>query len=178
MQPPEMTLLTPREELRSELRDRLTECMQIVSGGPWDGRKVVTEEDIEAVLTAPLDPPTVHGAEVRTPARVVVAADCPKCNLPALIKVDVTSELRVDASSSTLRVKGKSKEATHVCGQTVFGGVDGQEGAWDLGDITGAVADAYRAQGHEVTVDEDGNPTIHIDQDTIKSDDEDEDDGA
>jgi hypothetical protein len=173
MPPPDISLLTPREQLRADLRDRLVECMQVVSGGPWDGRRVVAEEDVENILTGQLDPPSGHGAEVRTPARVVVAADCPKCRLPATISLEISSELRVDAASSTLRLKGKSKEATHVCGQTVMDLADGQEAAWDIGEITGAVADAYEAKGHTVTRDEDGNPTIHIDQDSLKDEDAD-----
>lgn len=161
------TLLTPREKLRADIREGLTSVVQVVTGGPWDGRKVVAEEDIEAVLTGPLDPPSGHGAEVRTPGRIVVTADCPKCHLPATIALDVTSELRVDAASSTLRLKGKSKEATHACGQTVMFDGEAQEGAWDLSDITNAVADAYEEKGHKVTRDEDGNPTIEIDQDSL-----------
>lgn len=130
-------VLTPRESVRAHLRDRCKEVLQVVSGGPWDGRHVIAEEDLDAILAEPLPPADDHGADVRTPAEAIVTADCPKCGLPATIRLAIDSELRVNADGSTLRLKGKSKEATHLCGQTAVWESDGQTGTFEIDDIVG-----------------------------------------
>lgn len=130
------TMLSPRHALRAHYRDALGAATQKVHGGPWDGREVVPVEDIEQVLGAPLPPTSDHGAELRTAGIVTVSAECPQCSQVALIALRVATELRVEDDGSTLRLKGKSKAASHTCGQTTLDGVPGQD-SFELEDIVG-----------------------------------------
>lgn len=134
-------LITPRESALRAVRDRLEERKVVIIGGTLDGQVVVNLADVDEAFAEPLPAPTDHSAEVRTPSRVVVSAECPKCGLPATIALDVQAELRVDTSGSTLRLKGKSKEATHTCGQTVLFDPSRQE-SFDLTDIIGLADEA------------------------------------
>lgn len=135
--PPEVKV-APREALRRKYRDELDSLAQDVPGGKLDGVRVVRLDDVEKVLTAPLPPLSLHGAEVTTPGRVDVTAICPQCDEKAEIAVAISTELRVEDDGATLRVKGKSKAASHVCGQESlpFGTVKGQE-SFELEDIVG-----------------------------------------
>jgi hypothetical protein len=130
---------TPREALRDLIRDRLDEKLQDVEGGPWDGVRVITHKDLDAVF-AELELPDVsdHSAEVATPARIVVAAYCPKCQLPTDAAVRLTTTLTVDATGSEVKVKSKTAAVPHACGQTVLSvAADGQQAAFEIGDIVG-----------------------------------------
>lgn len=127
-------LRTPRESLREQLRDDLRTMTEVVRGGPWDGRAVVPVESMEEVLGRPLPPVSENGAEVRTPARVVAYAHCPECGEPSAIGLTVTAELLVDDDGATVRLKGKSKGVSHVCGQKNLGL---GEPAFEIGDVLG-----------------------------------------
>lgn len=129
--------LTPREQLRADLRSELQTAEETVESGPMEGRVIVASDEIERIFSLPLTPYSDHAAEVVTPARVVVAAACPKCGQVAEITLQIGAELRVDATGSTLRLQGKSKAASHVCGQTSLAFGDGQTEAFDIEDIVG-----------------------------------------
>lgn len=133
---PVVDLLTPREGVLRTIRERLDAAMETVKGGTRDGESVVTKDQVAEVLADPLPPASDHGAEAVTPARIVVSAECPKCGLPATIALLVSSELRVDSQGSTLRLKGKSKETSHTCGQTTLFDTSQQQ-SFDLSDIIG-----------------------------------------
>lgn len=111
---------TPTEALHRSLQERLEAAFQTVEGGPWDGIEVITSKDLQDVFEEPLPPASGHGAEVMTPARVVVDAYCPRCSLPSTIALIIEPELRVDHSGATLRLVGRSKPVGHLCGQTAF----------------------------------------------------------
>ncbi len=144
--------VTPREAVRADLRDRFRELtdgfVQRVDvtastseespadGEPlWQNVPVVTVKDLEAAIRATFDvklpPPSERTAEVATPATVFVAADCPRCHLPARIPLTISVELHQDDTGETLHLKGKSKPAIHTCGQMALpqrdAGDDGQE---------------------------------------------------
>ena len=133
--------LTAREQLLRDIRAELKEATEDVKGGTWDGRQVIPAEEAERILALPLAPASEHAAEVITPARIVAAATCPKCNLPAEISLQLGTELRVDSTGSTVRLVGKSKPASHVCGQTVIPFANGQAEAFEIGDIIGDADD-------------------------------------
>jgi hypothetical protein len=130
---------TPTEALHRHLLEQLKAKSQTVEGGPWDGISVITNADLEAVFGEDLPPATGHGAEVMTPARVVVDAYCPRCHQPSTIALLITTELRVDSSGATLRLIGKSKPASHLCGQSALGLNGREDGQEDFGleDIIG-----------------------------------------
>lgn len=129
---------TSRELLRADYREWLKLKAQEIASGPLEGKRVVLWEDVEWVLGRPFPPASEHGAEVTTPARVVVYATCPSCNLTAPVAIEITPELRVDSQSGHLHVKAKAKPASHACGQLVadLRDVDGQ-GDFGLEDIIG-----------------------------------------
>ena len=129
-------LLTPREGALRIVRERLDAQLETVKGGTLDGEEVITKANLAGAFDEPLPPATDHAADVVTPSRIVVSAICPKCSLPATIALLVSSELRVDSTGSTLRLKGKSKETAHTCGQTTMFDPAAQ-GSFDLTDIIG-----------------------------------------
>lgn len=133
-------LMTPREGALRAVRERLDDALETVSGGTLDGESVVRKASFDAAFDEPLPAATDHAADVVTPARIVVSAECPKCGMPATIALLVSSELRVDSTGSTLRLKGKSKETSHTCGQmTTF---DSGQSSFELADIVGDGEDA------------------------------------
>ena len=151
-----------RADLERNLRALTTDARKEVAGGEWDGVPVVTIKDLDeafaAVFDAPLPPPSSLRAEVRTPASVVVSAECPKCHLSAVIPVTIGAVLVVDGDGAELKLKAKAKARTHVCGQLGLDDVAGEQGSFELDDIVGAardaVADAEQADdeaGDEIT---------------------------
>lgn len=128
----------PREALRRHYREEIDKVVETIEGGPWDGRRVVTVERLDEILAAQFPRLALFGTEVATPGRVVVTANCPQCDEHAEITVAVSSELRVEDDGATLRVKGKSKAASHICGQTSLD-YDAKQGeAFELEDIVGS----------------------------------------
>lgn len=127
---------TPRELLRTQLTDNLTQKSQELPSGPLEGEKVVLMSDITWALNEPFPPVSDHGAEVSTPARVVVWANCPRCGQSGALSVEITPELRVDTSGGELHLKAKSKPVSHTCGQMRLAEGNGQ-GSFDLEDIIG-----------------------------------------
>jgi hypothetical protein len=143
--------VTPREAVRTLLRDRLRELTDAAvqrvdlsvstdidtpNDEPlWQNVPVVTVKDLEAAIHATfgeaLPAPSERTAEVATPATIFVAAECPRCHLPGRIPLTVSVELHQDDSSETLHLKGKSKAAIHFCGQMALperqDDADGQE---------------------------------------------------
>lgn len=69
------------------------------------------------VFDEPLPPADESTAEVRTPATVLVWAFCPRCKLPAAIRLHVEPVLMIDSNGSQLKLKASSKATYHVCGQ-------------------------------------------------------------
>ena len=134
-------LLTPREGAMRTVRERLDELLETVKGGTMDGEQVITKASLQAAFDEPLPPATDHAADLVTPSRVVLSAECPKCGLPATIALLVSTELLVDSTGSTIRLKGKSKAASHTCGQTAMFDPTGQV-AFDLTDIIGDEKDS------------------------------------
>lgn len=133
----------PREAVVDLIRKRLTDRLQDVEGGSWDGGRVVTAKDIDEALAEPLPPASLHSAEIRTPGWVTVAAVCPRCGIPNNVGLDLTAEERTDSSGTELHVKGKSKPRTHVCGQTTIEEIAaGDQASFELSDIVGAAQEA------------------------------------
>lgn len=126
----------PREAALDKVRDTIEEKKQTVEGGPLDGTEVVTIEDISEAFRVPLDPPSDYTAEVLTPSVIYVDGVCPNCKEIAALRMDLTTELRIETSGRHLRLKGKSKEVTHYCGQQRLpdGVVEGQT-TFDIADI-------------------------------------------
>jgi hypothetical protein len=60
----------------------------------------------------------VHGADARTPARVVVTAECPNCHETAAVLVNLSAQLTVTEGGATLKVAAATKATSHLCGQT------------------------------------------------------------
>lgn len=110
-----------RDELRKALSEVAKGSLEKVEGGPWDGVPVLTEpkldEAIAAVFDLPVPIPSDQHAEIRTPATVVVAAICPRCDLPTTIIMYVHPQLVVDDDGAEIQVKTKTKARAHVCGQ-------------------------------------------------------------
>ena len=97
---------------------------------------------------------------VRTPAVVLVDAGCPSCEERQPILLTVTAELLVSDDGAELRLKGKSKGVTHVCGQLPLNVTPSEaEGQTSFGEaVLDAMADQVRAgaMGPDWTVSEDG----------------------
>jgi hypothetical protein len=133
-----------RAALRDGLEDKLELLTQKVPSGEWEGVPVVTGKDLVDVIAevfgGEMPPPDGQSAEVRTPATVYVSADCPRCHIPGIIPLTITPELRVEPTSSELRLHAKAKARLHMCGQTVLPvepEVEGQTAAFDIDDIVG-----------------------------------------
>ena len=131
---------------REALTALLTDATRQVPSGEWEGVPVVTAKDaneaLDAVFGQPLPMPSETSAEVHTPAEIFVSAICPKCSLPAVIKLEVGSQLVVENTiSGELKLKAKAKSRTHVCGQLPLPDkaeeLEGQS-SFDLADIVGA----------------------------------------
>lgn len=120
---PDMTTATapsmsPRESLADHLHEAILEAATTIEGGPLDGREVVELEQVNRIFLRENWPPIdFGGADVRTPARIVVEARCPKCYQTASILMTVNPILTVDQHTSTLKLKATAKPATHTCGQ-------------------------------------------------------------
>jgi hypothetical protein len=114
-------------------------------------REIVTEH-----LLVDLPPSSDQYAEVSTPARIMVAALCPECGLPANITVNLTSQLTVDDDGSEIAVKSKTKPMAHLCHQLPLPNVaDGQVSVEETLDtlrirILRAVADVSDAHAAEI----------------------------
>lgn len=126
----------PREAALDKVRDRIEEKKQTIEGGSLDGTEVVTIEDISEAFRVPLEPVSEYTAEVLTPSVIYVDGVCPNCKEIAALRMDLTTELRIETSGRHLRLKGKSKEVTHYCGQQRLpdGVVEGQT-TFDIADI-------------------------------------------
>jgi hypothetical protein len=129
----------PREAALDTVRDAIEEKKQTIESGPLEGTEIVTIEDIAEAFRVPLEPVSDFTSEVRTPGLVYVAGVCPNCKEVAKLRIDLTTELRIDSSGRHMRLKGKSKEVTHYCGQRTLDldaeMAPGQIGAFDLEDI-------------------------------------------
>lgn len=130
--------LTPSEQTRLVLHERMKKAVQRVDGGPWDGTPVVTEKDLDLAFGQTLPPPSERGAEVSTPARVIVSAVCPNCHVSQQIALLISPKLEIDDERKTLRLVAKAKAIGHVCGQQTLP-LDGaaQTEAFELRDIVG-----------------------------------------
>lgn len=125
----------PREAALDQVRDAIEERKQVLSVGPLEGTEIVTIEDIAEAFRVPLEPVSDFTAEVRTPGLVYVAGVCPACKETANLRIDLSTELRIETGSRHLRLKGKSKEVTHYCGQrSISDHVEGQT-TFDISDI-------------------------------------------
>lgn len=121
----EQRTIASRQEVKAGLlewlRERLTAEEEAVPGGEWAGMKVVPHgawlNALDYLGTQPLPANDLHGAEVTTPAWVLVAAICPTCHESTPIPVQITPELRVEDDGATLHLKAKAKGRDHVCGQ-------------------------------------------------------------
>lgn len=109
--------LTPSEAVRLVLHERLKGKVQQVEGGPWDGMSVVTEKDLDVAFGEALPPPSARGAEVSTPARLVVSVICPRCHVAQQIALFVSPKLEIDDERTTLKLVAKAKSMGHTCGQ-------------------------------------------------------------
>jgi hypothetical protein len=113
-------------------------------------------EIVTAHLAVDLPPSSDQYAEVSTPARIMVAALCPECGLPANITVNLTSQLTVDDDGSEIAVKSKTKPMAHLCHQLPLPNVpDGQVSVEETLDtlrirILRAVADVSDAHAAEI----------------------------
>lgn len=129
----------PREAALDVVRDLIEEKKQTIESGPLEGTEIVTIEDISEAFRTPLESVSDFTAEVRTPGLVYVAGVCPNCKQTANLRMDLSTELRIETGGRHLRLKGKSKEVTHYCGQTTLSdgdAVEGQVGAFDLGALS------------------------------------------
>jgi hypothetical protein len=141
----ERTEWTTRNNFRAGLVARITEGLisrqQTIESGPLEGLEVISAGHVAEVLgmalREPLPPYSITTAEVATPATLVVTAFCPRCRLPALMLMSVTSQLVVEAGGGELRLKGHTKAVSHVCGQLALPiGPEGQA-SFELEDIVG-----------------------------------------
>jgi hypothetical protein len=114
---------------------------------------------VTAHLAVDLPPTADKYAEVSTPARIMVAALCPECGLPANIAVNLAAQLTVDDDGAELAVKAKTKAMVHVCGQLSLPEsepvADGQVSVEDAIDtlrlhILRAVADVSDTHANEI----------------------------
>lgn len=127
-------LRTQAERTRDGIREAVGELDTLdLETGPWEGTSVVKLDDVRGTLIGSIPEASRHATEVRTPARVVATAVCPRCRQTGLITVMLSTELRVDDSGAELRVKGSSKAAPHTCGQIAL--EDSPD--FDIGDIVG-----------------------------------------
>lgn len=133
----------PREAALDTVRDLIEEKKQTIDSGPLEGTEVVSIEDISEAFRVPLEPIGDFTAEVRTPGLVYVAGVCPACKETVNLRIDLTTELRIESAGRHLRLKGKSKEVTHYCGQIAMGigEVEGQQG-FDLDALQGEAVNA------------------------------------
>jgi hypothetical protein len=150
------TRAAQRSGLIEELRVALTARQVAIEGGALDGVEVVSEghirEALDEILAGELPELDDRTAEVRTPATVLVEAECPRCHIAQEIDVELGAVLTTDSKSSSLKLRAKATARIHICGQMRMVGasdeVDGQEEAFELEDITGGetepVADETR----------------------------------
>jgi hypothetical protein len=124
--------LSPREQLREQIKERLVDITERIEGGPMDGTEYVRVANLATLLSEPLEPASARSTELRAPGGVTVYAECPMCGLTAGIALAVGVELRTDAEGSSIHLKGKSRAATHQCNQEV---------AFDLSDIVEPIDD-------------------------------------
>ena len=136
-------LKSPRELLRAHYREQLQQKSQELSSGPLEGTRVVLMEDVSWILGEPFPPASDNGAEVATPARVVVWAICPRCGMAGSLAVELTPELRVDSHGGSLHLKAKSKPVSHLCGQLTIGGTTDGQSSFELEDIIGDDSEAF-----------------------------------
>lgn len=116
-------VILTRTAYRDELRKALVSVAEssFVEADPsWDGVPALTrplfDQAVAAVFDLPVPLPSEH-AEVKTPAHVLVAAICPRCDLPTTILVTIHPELVVDEAGAEIRIKTKTKARSHRCGQ-------------------------------------------------------------
>lgn len=156
-----------RDAVQNDLLARLAQAFSPVSGGDRDGEMVLSIDTFNTVWATFWDDfampePTSQAAEVRTPARVIMALVCPECgeSAPAAIRLDAV--LTADASGRTLKAKGKTTAVDHVHGQTSMysaGDEAGTAEAFDLKDIVGEDALGYEPEP-AVVEDESELPTL------------------
>lgn len=153
-------LLTQAERTVQTVHERLAELDTLdIETGPWDGTKVFRIDDVYRSVAGAIPESSRHGVDVRTPGRIVATAVCPRCGQSGLITLEVSTILQVDSKGAELRLKGSSKAASHVCGQTAIGDLDGQLGAFDISDIVGEehgsqpLHDLLRSVGFDVPLD-------------------------
>lgn len=133
---PDLLTSNIREDLRTALRqamesklyaktaDRTVAAEEPEPGDDpesWSLVPVISRREWTAVLWdvfgEPLPAPDERTAEVKTPAEILVWAFCPRCKLPAAIRLFVSPVLTIDSSGSSLKLKASSKATYHVCGQ-------------------------------------------------------------
>lgn len=131
--PAHPSTMTPREALADALHAALLDAVLTVDGGELDGTEVVKVSEIGRVFQRSNWPElNVHGADARTPARVVVTAECPNCHETAAILVNLSAQLTVTDAGSALKVAASTKATSHLCGQTSAELEDGQVTIADL----------------------------------------------
>lgn len=147
----------PRQAVVDLLRRRLESKLQDVEGGPWDGVRVVTADDLALALEEALPPASLFSAEVRTPGWVTVSAVCPRCAIPTDVSVHIEAQLVSEIGGSEIKLKAKSKGRSHVCGQTrIDEAAEGDQGSFELDDIIGDEAETLDDDDHAADLDGDG----------------------
>lgn len=116
--------LVSRLALRDAIRDDLLVALkahEVTADPSFDGAPVLTipelNKALDEVFTVALPPPDEKHGEVRTPATVVVYADCPECGVPVRTIVYLSAQLVVEVGTAEIKVKASSKARTHVHGQ-------------------------------------------------------------
>ncbi len=129
--------MTPREQLADVLHEKLLAASFAVTGGDLDGAQVVKVSDLGLIFMRSNWPElSVHGADVRTPARLLVEAVCPACEQVAAVVVNVDAQLTVTNAGGALKAAATTKASAHLCGQTTL---ELDEGQVTLADLIGNV---------------------------------------
>lgn len=92
----------------------------------WANVPVVTVRDLEGIFAAlraiPIPAPDEHVAEVSTPASLFAVARCQNCQQEIELTITgIEPELTIHADrSGEIKLKGKTKARSHICGQSSF----------------------------------------------------------
>lgn len=134
----------PRIAAVQAIQEAIMESMEVMPSGPQEGLRFVTENSlVDAFMHTPLPPLREYVAEVATNGTVYVTAKCPRCNESAPIRLEIGVVLTQDDDGATLKLKGRSKAVTHLCGQMYLDKRVDEHGdtSFTLADIIGAATD-------------------------------------
>lgn len=141
------TVPAGRAALRDHFLSAVTRALegraQTIESGPLEGISVVSlghvNEAIAEVALAQLPAVDESTAEVLAPATITVVTPCPRCGVTQDMDVQIDRTLLIDPGVAHLKLKAKSAQRVHVCGQLTWPSktapVEGQEG-FGLEDIT------------------------------------------